>query len=266
MKVLDDRGPHRIGVPQGPRWQRVSATVVVSLGVGAFLASLMGIDDAIRLLDAFTRLVNAVVWPGLAAFVLVRFEPDLRKFVANLGEFSVRTPVFEASVKRIQAEAAAAIAAAAISKEGATPETAVRGVKAAADLVAQAVTPSVVRRAGKATVLWVDDRPENNVYERQALEALGVTVVLSMSTEDALAELGKQKFDIIISDMGRPPDQKAGYTLLDNVRGSGDRTPFFIYMGSRALEERAEARRRGAQLCTNRPEELIEHVLSALSP
>jgi CheY-like chemotaxis protein len=96
------------------------------------------------------------------------------------------------------------------------------------------------------------------------LEALGVTFVLAKSTDEALDKLRPQSIDLIISDMGRPSDSQAGYTLLDKLRASGDRTPFVIYAGSRASEHRAEARRRGAIGCTNRPDELFEMVLSAL--
>jgi len=96
------------------------------------------------------------------------------------------------------------------------------------------------------------------------LAALGVTFVLATSTDEALERLKIQSFDAIISDMGRPPDSQAGYTLLDRLRAGGDQTPFIIYAGSRAPEHRAEARRRGAVGCTNRPDELFEMVLSVL--
>ena len=65
------------------------------------------------------------------------------------------------------------------------------------------------------------------------MAAYNIDFVLAQSTGQALAELRKQKFDAIISDMGRPPDSRAGYTLLEAVRGSGDQTPYFIYAGSR---------------------------------
>jgi CheY-like chemotaxis protein len=163
---------------------------------------------------------------------------------------------YEASGKR-QAEAAAALAAAAVShpEAGASPEANARDARAAAQVVAEIVTPRMIRRAGRATVLWVDDRPSNNVHERQALEALGVTFVLATSTDEALEKFKYQSFDAIISDMGRPPDSEAGYTLLDALRKNGNQTPFIIYAGSRAPEHRAEARRRGAVGCTNRPDE-----------
>ncbi len=65
------------------------------------------------------------------------------------------------------------------------------------------------------------------------MAAYNIDFVLAQSTGQALAELRKQQFDAIISDMGRPPDSRAGYTLLEAVRGSGDQTPYFIYAGSR---------------------------------
>jgi CheY-like chemotaxis protein len=224
------------------------------------------IDDGVRLLEAAAKLFGVLVWPAVLVFVLVRFAPALRDFVANLGEFSLKGAGFEASAKRKQADAAAALTAAVVSRPepGATPETTAKEARAAFDVVTEVATPRVIRRAGKSTILWVDDKPSNNVHERHSLEALGVSFVLATSTDEALEKLNRRSFDAIISDMGRPPDMQAGYTLLDKLRGSGDQTPFIIYAGSRAPEHRAEARRRGAIGCTNRPDELFEMVLSAL--
>jgi CheY-like chemotaxis protein len=112
-------------------------------------------------------------------------------------------------------------------------------------------------------ILWVDDRPDNNFYEREALKRYGIEFVLATSTDEALKILSGAKFDVIISDMGRPPDPRAGYTLLEAVRTKGDNTPYFIYSGSRSQEHVAEAKRRGAQGTTNIPDELIRMVLSA---
>lgn len=54
------------------------------------------------------------------------------------------------------------------------------------------------------------------------------------STEEALDKIAKQRFDIIISDMGRPRDSKADYSLLDSLQVAGNRVPFVIYAGSNA--------------------------------
>ena len=225
----------------------------------------MTIDDGIKLLDAVTKFLGVLVWPAVLVFVLIRFGSSLRDFIASMGEFSLKGAGFEASAKRKQ-EAAAALAAAAVShpESGAAPEATAKDAWAAAQVVAEIVTPRMIRRAGRATVLWVDDRPSNNIHERQALEALGVSFLLATSTGEALEKLKRQSLDVIISDMDRPPDQQAGYTLLDKLRANGNQTPVIIYAGSRAPEHRAEARRRGAVGCTNRPDELFEMVLSAL--
>jgi CheY-like chemotaxis protein len=96
------------------------------------------------------------------------------------------------------------------------------------------------------------------------MERYNIKFVLAKSTDEAITTLSSKRFDAIISDMGRPPDPRAGYTLLQAIRSSGDQTPYFIYAGSRASEHVAEARRRGAQGTTNTPAELIEMVISSL--
>lgn len=226
----------------------------------------MTVDDFANILDAITRFLGVLAWPVLVGVVLFRFGPAINDFFVGLGEFSFKGAGFEASAKRKQAEAAAALAAASAASPHAdsSPESTARSAREAVEVVADAVTPGVLRRASRARVLWVDDRPENNRHERQSLEALGVTFVIAKSTEEALEIINGQRFDAIISDMDRPPDAKAGYTLLEKLRSSKDQTPFVIYAGSNAPEHRAEARRRGAIGSTNRASELFGYVLSAL--
>ncbi|WP_433658941.1 hypothetical protein ACQPW1_42455 [Nocardia sp. CA-128927] len=113
-------------------------------------------------------------------------------------------------------------------------------------------------------VLWVDDRPENNVYERNAFEALGLSFTLALSTDVALRELEQQRFAAIISDMGRREGPREGYVLLDRIRGAGDKTPFFIYSSSNALERRNETLEHDGQGTTNMAGELFEMVMSAV--
>ncbi len=227
----------------------------------------MSVDEFTRLLEALTKLLGVLVWPALLAFVLIRFGPALRDFLSSLGEFTFKGGGFEATAKRKQADAAAALVAASVARPDAntTPESAARDAKEAAAVVAESVNARVIRRASEATALWVDDRPSNNIFERQSLEALGVSFVLATSTEEALDRLAKRKFDVVISDMGRPPDPRAGYTLLEQLRASGNQTPFVIYAGSNAPEHKAEARSRGALGCTNRASELFGYVLAVLN-
>jgi CheY-like chemotaxis protein len=113
-------------------------------------------------------------------------------------------------------------------------------------------------------ILWVDDRPDNNVYERHAFESIGIEFTLAMSTREALNLLSKRRFAAIISDMGRKEGPTEGYVLLDAVRANDQKTPFFIYAGSNASAHKKEAIDRGAQGSTNRVQELLDMVVEAL--
>jgi CheY-like chemotaxis protein len=115
-----------------------------------------------------------------------------------------------------------------------------------------------------AKVLWVDDNPFNIGYPKNALEVLGIQFTMSTSTEEALEKIHLQKYDVIISDMGRPPDMQAGYTLLEELQKRSINIPFIICSSSDRPEHRAEAARRGAFGSTNNSQELFNLVISAL--
>ena len=230
----------------------------------------MPVEDIVKLMDSGTKLVGSIVWPALIAFTLVRFGPALRGFFESLSEISLKGGGVEATAKRQKVEAAAALAVATAVRPGESvagdAEAKAAGApQAAVKVVTDVVTPQVLRRTNGAVVLWVDDRPDNNIYERQALEALGIKFLISKSTEDAIDLVSRHRVDAIISDMGRPPDARAGYTLLDSLRAAGNRTPFIIYAGSNAPEHKAEARRHGAVGSTNRASELFEYVVQAVT-
>lgn len=113
-------------------------------------------------------------------------------------------------------------------------------------------------------ILWVDDRPDHNVYERKSMESMGLEFTLALSTTDALNILGSRRFAAIISDMGRKEGAREGYVLLEALRAEDKATPFFIYAGSNAAEHKREAALRGAQGSTNIAGDLIEMVTRAL--
>jgi CheY-like chemotaxis protein len=130
----------------------------------------------------------------------------------------------------------------------------------------------IIRAAGAAQsislvgkrILWVDDNPENNINERQALEALGLTFTLAENTTQALEKLNRESFDAVISDFKRKDDYQGGYTLLAALKERNLKIPYLIYSSSASSELEAEAKRRGALGETNRPTRLFELVIEAL--
>lgn len=130
--------------------------------------------------------------------------------------------------------------------------------------VERAFDPLMTDRLMGRSILWVDDNPANNELAMRALRKLMLDVVQVTSTEAALAAMGSRAFDLVISDMGRGTQMRAGYDLLATIRGAGNAIPFFIFSSDDRPEFRAEAKRAGAQLSTNDMLELIDCVVATL--
>jgi hypothetical protein len=113
-------------------------------------------------------------------------------------------------------------------------------------------------------LLWVNDRPENNVYERKAMESMGLEFTLVLSTDEALQMLGVHRFAAIISDIRRKEGPCEGYVLLEAVRAKDKTKPFSIYAGSRARHHQREAALCDAPGATNIAEELVNDRLGAV--
>lgn len=93
----------------------------------------------------------------------------------------------EASFQKGHVELAAAPGAAANVRREATDGANSVDAKAIADDIGEALpNAEASAKVTRSTVLWVDDRPENNQYDRKALEAMGVRIELALSTTEAL--------------------------------------------------------------------------------
>jgi CheY-like chemotaxis protein len=148
------------------------------------------------------------------------------------------------------------------SGQTAGPENLSRATQSVVNVMqhAKEATSSSLSESGQKQILWVDDRPEHNIYERAAFESMGFNFKLALSTNEALKMLAAERFAAIISDMGRKEGPREGYVLLDAIRSQGNKTPFFIYAGSNAPEHKREASEHGAQGSTNNAQELFELV------
>lgn len=211
-------------------------------------------------LRAATDLANALAWPLVVLAALIYFAKPLRRFLENASEISFKAAGVEASARR-QIAVAAALGAARAQRG----EVADEGGLGIAETVSQTLTPARLRRMERASLLWVDDQPANNVFERRALGQAGIRVVTSPSTEDALNRLAGEPFDLVVTDMGRPGDERAGYSLLAAIRSAGRALPVIIYSFSGGLPaHRAQAHQAGAFGSTHDPEELLRLVAGAL--
>ncbi len=115
-------------------------------------------------------------------------------------------------------------------------------------------------------VLWVDDHPQNNIYEKRFFENHRLAVHNVTGSADALRLLAMYDYDVVISDMGRGEDRLAGLKLASEMRARKDRTPLLIYTVRPDGAEAQQAQREmvaeaGAQGVVVTPQEVRAVVL-----
>lgn len=168
----------------------------------------------------------------------------------------------EENYVKMQLSAVASLAVATTKREAPNSEAEIQDIVEMVQHTAS--SRGVLTNSWKNHILWVDDRPDNNVHERRAFEAFGLKFTLSLSTSEALQKIEKQKFAAIISDMGRREGPREGYVLLDTLRRQRNQTPLFFYASSNAPEHKRETVEHGGQGCTNDAQELFQMVTKAV--
>jgi CheY-like chemotaxis protein len=135
----------------------------------------------------------------------------------------------------------------------------------------QATAPEVTRAVRKhrrelpiATILWADDHPLNNSYERRAFANLGISCDTVTTNADAMASLGLLDYDVVISDYKRDGTAETGADLLRQLRESGNTMPFIFYTMGVNDNVRNQARTQGAADIVETPDQLLLAVTNNL--
>jgi len=236
----------------------------------------MNIDQWIKMLEVMVQMLQVLIWPLLALFALLYLGKTLKNYLIDLGrdknvsEVSAEagTTGLKLTVKR-QVEAATMLMHANEMSKSAQSQTdqqtlSVDKAQEIVNLVMNVTTPQALQKVAGANVLWVDDHPSNNIYTRKALEAYGIHFTLSTSTNDALERIRLEHYDVIISDMNRPPDPHAGFTLLDALHKQQITIPFIIFAGADRSDLKAETKRRGGYGVAMSYQELFQFVMDAI--
>ncbi|MBK6972724.1 MAG: hypothetical protein IPH26_07125 [Sterolibacteriaceae bacterium] len=117
-------------------------------------------------------------------------------------------------------------------------------------------------------MLWVDDRPANNESERKLLRVHGIVFDNVVSSGEALEQLAKESYDLVITDLGRRDSSDrsatAGAAFIEQpvLRQGGPR--LVVYAGTWALAQKDDLVRRGANDVMANREQLIDTVLRLL--
>lgn len=212
---------------------------------------------SIQLASQLIEIAPQLLWFGLAAWVVWRYAPALLS----------RLTSFRAGDVEIQL-AGEALDAAVDSARRHDVQLAEKSrqwqvqVPAADKRRALARARRRARLLQGARILWVDDRPENNNSETSMFGKLGADIDTARDSAQALALLAASGYDLILSDMDRHGDPRAGLDLLaDYRRRDGEKSPLIFYLGTL---DPAKGTPAGAFGITNRPDELLHLVIDAL--
>lgn len=210
------------------------------------------------------RIVQIIVWPMVALILgliaLLYYHNKVVPTQISVAKvMTIQFNLLAAEHDRANFGAADADRTAAASGASATetPPVSVKTVTEVANSVAK------VELKG-SRVLWVDDNPQNNTYEQNALSALGIRFDTALSTDEALSMLDKTHYDLVISDFKRRDDPQAGLTLTDDLHKMSDAPPIIIYSASATPERESQMKERGAFGETSQALTLFQMVIDAV--
>jgi CheY-like chemotaxis protein len=157
------------------------------------------------------RGVAAVLWVVLALAVFAALRPAILARLPSLTKLGLTASgiSMEFAEKKLEEAAAKSTDDVRRSMGRATKRTVASRVERNADLIA------------RASVLWVDDHPENNTSIVDLLQHYGATVETPRTNLDALALMATSRFDAIVSDVARddegPDSQLKGVELAQQI-------------------------------------------------
>jgi CheY-like chemotaxis protein len=119
-----------------------------------------------------------------------------------------------------------------------------------------------VSRLDGIRILAVDDEPDTSELLRTMIEKSGGKVTIAASADEALNILAREKFDLIVADIGMPG--KDGYQFIQEVRSfpasRGGTIPAVALTAYARTEDRLRALRAGYQMHVPKPIEYAELI------
>lgn len=136
------------------------------------------------------------------------------------------------------------------------------------DALVEAV-PHLAATPRSSRVLWVDDYPANNEWERRHLRPEGILFDNVVSTIEAIEQLTFSRYDLVITDLGRrgssDRSRDAGVDLLGHPVIIDGGPPVVVYGGRTAVAQAEELKARGALGVAADEGDLYRLVRQALS-
>ena len=226
---------------------------------------------AARIIEA----IGSLLWPLLVAVLLIRVIPHIPGVAADLRKamrtraFTVKVGGVELSVEDATEQLRRQVAdlqthmATELVERGEPAPSGPPAAPGAPPGAPAGAADGAVAGQDRATILWVDDNPDDNALELAKLRDDGLEVLLARSTAEAMDVLSLRRgVRAIVTDLGRSEDGEfrshAGLALLRQLREAEHAQPVLVYTSSRRVElDRQDALEAGAIAVTASPTELF---------
>jgi hypothetical protein len=220
------------------------------------------VDEVVKITTVVTGFISTIAWPIVVIWIVSKFAPLVREFLANMTEGSLKGFGIEASAKR---NATVEMVKADLKRSGSTnQEINLKFLTAAENSFRQAdaITHILPLKDLKGKqVLWIDDQPEDTFYERRALIELGLELEIETDTAEAIDSLSKADWDIVVIVPPHIIPSERGDELI-RLMNRRDAT-FIIYQQQQPLSQ--EQGFEGAYAIVSQTSDLVLQVASGLA-
>ena len=206
------------------------------------MMNITAIGHLINDIEPLFQFLSALTWPLLILFIILLFKSKIDDLIdsAKLRKFTIKAANFELTMED------------AIKQQQ-------QIIKDFQDKILQGKT----KPENLTSLLWVDDHPKNNAMLIQNFTEKGISITTASSTKEALLKMETEKFDAIITDMGRTESGErldtAGIDLSRKIRENDKNIPIFIYSWSKTAKSKMdEAKDAGITKVATSKSDLIE--------
>jgi CheY-like chemotaxis protein len=245
----------------------------------------MNSDQWVKLIQIVFLFFQALIVPVTIYLVFRYFGPSIKKFIENSSKVSgkISPTGIEFSTEQLETttgQVSASLTAASISKEAISldvissraSDNTQRSPKILSSnrvleigyVVGQALNPQVTKQLTKTSILWIEDIHEDNSFEKNAIETLGIQLVTCRSIEEALGKVQLNQYEVIISSINLASKKQKLYILLEKVHDLYIRSYIIIYASLNNPEDNIEAIGKGVFGSTNDPLELFQLIVKAV--
>jgi CheY-like chemotaxis protein len=228
-------------LPDNPELEIVCRAAQAAERAAAAAEALAARGSTLADWSGFIQALGLTLLPVAAVVLMWKLFGPIREIVAS-RKFTIKVGPFELSAQEAAEQLGKQIED--LQRKVAELEAAGRKIRVmggGTDPFEILPEPGVEPQPVALSILWVDDRPQNNAFEIAALEEAGHRIRTVRSSPEAEAALRTGRFDAILSDMGRPEGRDAGLDLLRELRAAGDERPYGFYSSAASLARNAAA-------------------------